>query len=187
MIFTRDFVTRENHWQITPLVTKKSLFTITHALFFILCESPGFDWAAIQTIFRSQLKCDLSLTHSCSQHACVSNPQKIPSKYNGSQCQEHVPSFSLITSILIVSTPNRTPYSDSDFCPVLGGQVSTVAGELSARLDSLCERPGPTELRSKQQISQPVAISSVASIQLFAACLFFNSKENTLKNAVFVW
>ena len=23
MIFTRDFVTRENHWQITSLVTKK--------------------------------------------------------------------------------------------------------------------------------------------------------------------
>ena len=37
MIFTRDFVTRENHWQITPLVTKKSLFTVTHALFFISC------------------------------------------------------------------------------------------------------------------------------------------------------
>ena len=35
MIFTRDFATRENHWQITPLVTKKSLFTVTHALFFI--------------------------------------------------------------------------------------------------------------------------------------------------------
>ena len=36
MIFTRDFVTRENHWQIASLVTQKSLFTvITHALFFI--------------------------------------------------------------------------------------------------------------------------------------------------------
>ena len=42
MIFTRDFVTCENHevtcenhWQITPLVTKKLLFTVTHALFFI--------------------------------------------------------------------------------------------------------------------------------------------------------
>ena len=36
MIFTRDFVTRENHWQIASLVTQKSLFTVTHALFFIL-------------------------------------------------------------------------------------------------------------------------------------------------------
>ena len=35
MIFTRDFVTRENHCQITSLVTKKLLFTVTHALFFI--------------------------------------------------------------------------------------------------------------------------------------------------------
>ena len=35
MIFTRDFVTRENHWQIASLVTQKSLFTVTHALFFI--------------------------------------------------------------------------------------------------------------------------------------------------------
>ena len=32
---SRDFVTRENHWQIASLVTKKSLFTVTHALFFI--------------------------------------------------------------------------------------------------------------------------------------------------------
>ena len=35
MIFIRDFVTRENHWQITPLVTKISLFTVIHALFFM--------------------------------------------------------------------------------------------------------------------------------------------------------
>ena len=35
MICTHDFVTRENHRQITSLVTKKSLFTVTHALFFI--------------------------------------------------------------------------------------------------------------------------------------------------------
>ena len=33
--FTRDFVTRENYWQIASLVTQKSLFTVTHALFFI--------------------------------------------------------------------------------------------------------------------------------------------------------
>ena len=40
MIFTRDFVTRENHWQIASLVTQKSLFTVTHALFFIsyMCQ-----------------------------------------------------------------------------------------------------------------------------------------------------
>ena len=35
MIFTRDFVTRENYWQIASLVTQKSVFTVTHALFFI--------------------------------------------------------------------------------------------------------------------------------------------------------
>ena len=35
MIFTRDFVTRENYWQIASLVTQKSLFTATHASFFI--------------------------------------------------------------------------------------------------------------------------------------------------------
>ena len=39
MIFTRDFVTRENHWQIASLVTQKSLFTVTHALFFISTQS----------------------------------------------------------------------------------------------------------------------------------------------------
>ena len=31
-----DFwVTRENHWQIASIVTQKSLFTVTHALFFM--------------------------------------------------------------------------------------------------------------------------------------------------------
>ena len=35
MIFIRDVVTRENHWQIASLMTPKSLFTVTHALFFI--------------------------------------------------------------------------------------------------------------------------------------------------------
>ena len=35
MIYTRDFVTRENHWQIASLVTQKSLFMVTNALSFI--------------------------------------------------------------------------------------------------------------------------------------------------------
>ena len=35
MIFNSDFFTRENHWQITPLMTKKLLFTVTHALIFM--------------------------------------------------------------------------------------------------------------------------------------------------------
>ena len=35
MIFTRDFVTRENYWQIASLVTQKSLFMVTHVLFFM--------------------------------------------------------------------------------------------------------------------------------------------------------
>ena len=28
-------ISRENHWQITSLVTKKSLYTVTHALFYV--------------------------------------------------------------------------------------------------------------------------------------------------------
>ena len=35
MIFTRDFVTCENHWQIASVVTQKLLFTVTHASSFI--------------------------------------------------------------------------------------------------------------------------------------------------------
>ena len=36
MIFTRDFITRENDWQIASLfIPPKSLFTVTHALFFM--------------------------------------------------------------------------------------------------------------------------------------------------------
>ena len=38
MIFTPDFVTRENYWQIASPVTQKKLFTVTHALCFISCE-----------------------------------------------------------------------------------------------------------------------------------------------------
>ena len=37
MIFTRDFVTRENHWQIASLVTQKSLFTVTHLYHCLRC------------------------------------------------------------------------------------------------------------------------------------------------------
>ena len=35
IFFTRDLVTRENYWQIASFVTPKSLFTVTHALFFL--------------------------------------------------------------------------------------------------------------------------------------------------------
>ena len=36
MIFSRDYVTRENHCQIASFVTQKSLYMVTHALFYIL-------------------------------------------------------------------------------------------------------------------------------------------------------
>ena len=36
VIHGNEFVTSENHWQITPLVTKKSLFTVTNVLFYFL-------------------------------------------------------------------------------------------------------------------------------------------------------
>ena len=35
MIFTCDFITHENLWQIASLVTQKSLFMVTHVSFFI--------------------------------------------------------------------------------------------------------------------------------------------------------
>ena len=36
MIFTRDEVTSENHWQIASRVTQKSFFTVTNVLFYFL-------------------------------------------------------------------------------------------------------------------------------------------------------
>ena len=36
IIFTRDEVTSENHWQIASPVTPKSLFTVTKVLFYFL-------------------------------------------------------------------------------------------------------------------------------------------------------
>ena len=46
MQFANDFqiVTRENYWQIASLVTQKSLFTVTHALFFIHPTSHTYVW-----------------------------------------------------------------------------------------------------------------------------------------------
>ena len=40
MIFTSDFVTRENHWQIASWVTQKSLFTVTNVFFLYVVFSP---------------------------------------------------------------------------------------------------------------------------------------------------
>ena len=65
MIFTRDFVTRENYWQIALLVTQKSLFTVTNVLFYFLhaiwCPEhsippkqlsiAGFDVVAMDSLF----------------------------------------------------------------------------------------------------------------------------------------
>ena len=48
MIFTRDFVTRENHCRIAPLVTKKSLFTVTHTLFFISCKKMHLKMSSVK-------------------------------------------------------------------------------------------------------------------------------------------
>ena len=39
MIFTCDFVIRDNHWQVASFVTPKSLFTVTHALLYIYHET----------------------------------------------------------------------------------------------------------------------------------------------------
>ena len=52
MIFTRDFVTRENYWQIASLVTQKSLFTVTHALFFISNELEIISHALVSQLWR---------------------------------------------------------------------------------------------------------------------------------------
>ena len=36
IIFTSNEATSENHWQITPWVTQKLLFTVTNVLFYFL-------------------------------------------------------------------------------------------------------------------------------------------------------
>ena len=56
MIFTRDFVTRENHWQIASLVTPKSLFTVTHCiiLYTMLFELLSADIRVLKVTYRFQ-------------------------------------------------------------------------------------------------------------------------------------
>ena len=50
---TRDAicVTREHNWQIASLVTPKSLFTVTHALFFIYLSSTTVPSLSIDAVF----------------------------------------------------------------------------------------------------------------------------------------
>ena len=79
MIFTRDFVTRENHWQITPLVAKKSLFTVTHALFFISRASDSFYIFDVIKIPRAQNE----------RHTMVAPSRQLLLLYQVTQWQPH--------------------------------------------------------------------------------------------------
>ena len=47
MIFPRDFITRDNFWQTAPLVTQKTLFAVTHALFYISHKICTWLWRAL--------------------------------------------------------------------------------------------------------------------------------------------
>ena len=60
MIFTRD--DRENYWQIASLVTQKSLFTVTHALFFI---SYIFKTIAAHALVPQEAKASADLISTC--------------------------------------------------------------------------------------------------------------------------
>ena len=82
MIFTRGFVTRENYWQIPSLVTQKSLFTVTHALFFIYLvknqshetklndlgdleqKDPKAFWKRVKKMLAPSENCINSIAHS---------------------------------------------------------------------------------------------------------------------------
>ena len=58
MIFTRDFITRENHCRIASLMTEKSLYMVTHVLFRI-----SFMKWVLETIANKAAQCQ----------ACVSD------------------------------------------------------------------------------------------------------------------
>ena len=62
MIFTSDLVTRENYWQIASLVTEKSLFTATHALFYAYFH-------LFQTCFDLSIALFPTLTNLVCMHA----------------------------------------------------------------------------------------------------------------------
>ena len=44
-----DFITDENYWQIASLVIQKSLFMVTHALFYLSCISISISNISIKT------------------------------------------------------------------------------------------------------------------------------------------
>ena len=117
-------------------------------------RGPGFKWAVSQTTFCGQLKCVLRPTQSCLQRARVWIPKIKWLKYNNSQCQLHVPSFSQIINVEIVSVPNSTSLGFG-YIPKLGGFAGMVTGELGGIwLLSLCERPSVQESCEPNDISQ---------------------------------
>ena len=65
--FTSDFVTRENNWQITSLVTPKWLFTVTHALFFISLVKLTSGDIHGTSLMISQHWCHQATSHCLSQ------------------------------------------------------------------------------------------------------------------------
>ena len=87
MIFTRDFVTRENHCRIASLVTKKSLFTVTHALFFIsLTNFENYFWIACLSYFYTPISVvshtfigssDLKLLWSIGRTNCLCDSTRV--------------------------------------------------------------------------------------------------------------
>ena len=52
IIFTRDFVTRENYWQIASLVTQKSSFAVTHELFCMSALCHGHPCVVVPLMFE---------------------------------------------------------------------------------------------------------------------------------------
>ena len=134
--FSHDFVTHENYWQIASLVIQKSLFTITHALYFI-CHWSDFTpvsgrsswnscrfftspiWIARQSAGRLRKWCRAQERHTkrptlfpCSLSACLLSSSAMLVRC-GSPLQHHMVSTARLP-LRLQANSVRNPWQQSN-------------------------------------------------------------------------
>ena len=87
---------------------------------------------------------------------------------------------SLKTLMFRPSPSHRVCNSELDFCPMLNGVLRTVVSEFGHEAIGVTMWESPAS--NPNNISWTVEMCPYARAQLFTACPYYNSKENTIKN-----
>ena len=124
MIFTHDFVTRENYWQIASLVTQKSLFTVTHALFFIF---PMPQWRLGPGTSKARGEADWCRVQPNDENP---GPSVMQSTMGGGVSWSNY-GYDCFHKILIIPPPNEV-YWIHPVCPSVCSQAGFCTGNWSS-------------------------------------------------------